>query len=82
MRDECLAAGTRLLAVYIPDRDWNSIPALAPCFEELGVPLLDLAQLQQPPSQTLFYERDGHFTAAGHAFAAHAIAECLDQEGW
>lgn len=52
--------------------------------DRLEVPYLDLtaalaAAIQSQPGTALYFPRDGHWTPAGHAVAAHALASWLPE---
>lgn len=59
---------------------------LARIAARIDVPLLDLVPalraVEQAGDGPLYYTRDQHWTAAGHAAAAEAIAAWLRAEGW
>ena len=66
------------------DRDFpnRQLQAIA---DRIGAPLLDLVpalrEADQAGSPPLYYDRDQHWTAAGHAVAASALARFLTAQG-
>lgn len=82
IRDDCRAANSRLLVVFLPDASWQPVTMLAPEFERLGIEFLDLTQRTPESVEALFYETDRHLTAAGHRFAAESIIESIQSRGW
>lgn len=69
-------------------RTWapNELPAIMAAWaDSSGIDFLDLTSPLQAASghaPLLYFEDDGHWTAAGHAVAAAAVAARLQQRGW
>lgn len=78
----------RILQSYpaMQERSWRTDQAAERAkagFAAAGVPLLDLAPLfreQMGEGKRLYLRDDGHFTAEGHAVAAHALSDWLTSD--
>lgn len=83
MGEETRAQGARLLVVLLPGREQlrngtdEPHRRLAEMCRELGLECLDLAPAFREATGKLYFARDEHLTAEGHALAARAIAERL-----
>jgi len=91
MRDACAAAGCGVRVVIIPKDQavygrglrrrlhHHATARLAALLERQGVAYLDLtpALAARAGDERLYFEHDGHWTAAGHRVAAEAIAAWL-----
>lgn len=79
IRDEARASDVPLVVVYLPSNRRRPAPAFGREFARMGIDFLDLTPLLPAKPETLYYEHDGHFNAAGHRFAADAIHAFLVQ---
>lgn len=73
MRRDARQAATPLLFVHIPFREEIPFPALAAYMEEHGARFLDLPPWTKAERQRLFFPRDHHLNAAGHADLAASL---------
>lgn len=76
MIDDCRAAGVPVAFVHVPTNSWRAFPAFGELCARRGVPWLDLAELEAD-ARTLYYARDKHLTAVGHAWFAERIVTWL-----
>jgi hypothetical protein len=82
LRDDCRAADCALVAVHLPQRNaWRPLPALTRAFRELEVPFFDLGSLPVDDPTPLYFERDFHIDADGHAFVAEQLTRFLLERG-
>lgn len=78
MRADSEAAGARFLLVHLPERGaWRPQPALQRACDEAGIELLDLGVESPAEPSSLYFRKDPHINAAGHAWVAARIAERL-----
>jgi hypothetical protein len=82
MHEACAASGATLVVVHLPDRGaWKPLPAFAEALAARGVRYFDLGGAAVSDPAELFYRKDPHFNAAGHAVAAREIGDYLEREG-
>ncbi len=83
MRELCRARGIEFAAVHLPQRGaWRAFEPLAKRLERADVELLDLgAQAVAAPAE-LYFRRDPHLNAAGHAWVAERLVEFASARGW
>lgn len=87
----CIPAGAQVDSTYwwfrnlgfrLDERVLRQTPfqdRLAQFASRENIPLLDLLPaMRAHPEQRLYYDQDGHWNAAGHGVAAHAIAQWLE----
>ena len=78
MRDACRDADVPLVCVRIPDRDrWAPSGFFEREFRGLEIPLFDLGGVHVADARALFFAKDPHLDAAGHAVLASGLAEFL-----
>lgn len=83
MREACRARGVEFAAVHLPQRGaWKRFDVLGERLASEDVALLDLgAQAVEAPAE-LYFRRDPHLNAAGHAWVAQRLAEFVAGRGW
>ena len=80
VRDTCAAADVPLLVVHLPVNRRNPVPLFDSELTAMEIDYVDLTPLLPGDADELYFPRDHHFNAAGHAFAARAIAEALRRD--
>jgi hypothetical protein len=79
VRDECQAAGAKLVAVRIPEKgQWH--PAAAPIGRAMareGIEFLDLATALPPDPERYYFSNDPHLNAEGHRWVAQELEALL-----
>lgn len=79
----CQARGVEFAALHLPQRGaWKPLTALAEPLARAGVPFLDLGAAPIDSPGRLYFPKDPHFNAQGHALVAERLAAFVGELGW
>jgi hypothetical protein len=80
LRASVAAAGSSLLLVHVPLRDWRPFVGLSSYCELHGVALIDPVAADSVKPIGIYIEPDGHFTPRGQRYLFDMIATWIDSQ--